>query len=77
MDMLNYLRVRLHLRIKVSHIIRSSKLNILTIKVKCHKWVVSLLYEPILVGTTQVLVIRDPVIFSTMIRMGISYESVQ
>ena len=67
----------MHLRIKVSYIIRSSKLNMFITKVKWHRWVVSLLHEPILVGTTQVLVMRDPLIVSTVIRMGISYERVQ
>ena len=77
MDLLNYRRVHLHLRKKVSYIIRSSKLNLLIIKVKWHKWVVSLLHEPSLVGTTQVLDMRDPVIVSTVIKMGISYARVR
>ena len=77
MDLLNYLRFHLHLRMKVSYIIRSSKLNLLIIKVNWNKWVVSLLHKPSLVGTTQVLVMRDPVVVSTVIKMGISYERVQ
>ena len=65
MDLLYYLRVHLHLRIKVSYIIRSSKLNLIIIKVKWHKWVVSLLH---VVEIILVFVVRAPRVASSVVK---------
>lgn len=69
-------KVWLHLqsRIKVSIIIRTSKLNLLILRAAWHKGVVCLIHAKSVVGTIKDLLVRDPVAISSVVRMGILCE---
>ena len=75
--LLHNILMLLHLKIKRSIIIRTSDLNQLIMKLSWHDGVVSLLYAPSVVRTIQFLFVRDPLVFSSVVKMCISCESVQ
>ena len=79
-DLLHHLLEHLHPDTEVNlmfRIRRTSGLDQHNLRVVWRKGVVSLLYAPNVVGTTQVFVERAPLVVSSVVRMDISCESVQ
>ncbi|KAH0715068.1 hypothetical protein KY284_007973 [Solanum tuberosum] len=76
-DILHNLLVHLHLRTRVSTMVRILELSLPILREVWCKGVVSLLPRPCVLGTTQVFVVRAPLVVSSVVRLGISCESVQ
>ncbi|KAG5601101.1 hypothetical protein H5410_032471 [Solanum commersonii] len=76
-DLLHHLLVHLHLRTRVSTMGKMSELKPSYLQGSVAQEVVSLLPAPSVVGTTQVFVVRAPLVVSSVDRMDISCESVQ
>ena len=55
---------------------QSSRINLLILRVAWYKEVVSLLHAPSVAKTIQVLVVMDPLVVSSVVRIGTSCESV-
>ena len=68
--------VHLHLRTKVSTIVRILVLNLHIHMVVLHKGVLSVMAAPSVVETSLMFVVRDPLVISSPIRIGMSRESV-
>uniref|UniRef100_A0A0V0GSX2 Putative ovule protein n=1 Tax=Solanum chacoense TaxID=4108 RepID=A0A0V0GSX2_SOLCH len=70
-DMLHHQLVHLHLRTRVSTMVRILELSLPILRAVWRKGVVSLLPAPSVVGTIQVCVVRDPLVVSIVARLGI------
>lgn len=76
-DLLHHLLVHLRLRMKIITTVKTSKLNLLILRVAWHQRVVSLLQASNVEETTQVLVVRSPLVVLSVVIMVISRENVQ
>ena len=66
-DSLLHILVHVHLRTKVSTMIRTLELNLLILRVIWHKRVVILLHARSFVGYIQVLVVKGPLVLSSLV----------